>query len=133
MRRSRNTLLGRAHEQVSLEAQGDVAALHRLLDPAIRARRERARRDEPERSLARIRAFVASVSRAEIESVEILDARKRSERQGGRPSALVRARVRYNDEPEADELRTRWVRDGEVWYATAVEGRPRPTAPGRSR
>ncbi len=123
MRRSNHTLLGRVHEQARLEAQHDVEALYELADPVIRAHREKQQYDEPERTLSDIRNFVATVRSAKVEEVEILEARKVSHSHGGRPAALVRSIVRYNDEPAANESRTIWVRDHGVWYSTASNER----------
>lgn len=104
--------------------QHDVRGLYEFIDPVVRSRREEQRDDEPDRTLAEIRAFVQSVRSAEVEEVEILEARKVSERHGGRPAALVRSVVRYNERPVASELRTPWVRDRGVWYAaTPISGR----------
>ena len=123
MRRSNHTLIGRVHEQARLEAQHDVEALYEFVDPVIRACREKQRDDEPELMLSDIRTFVKAVRSAEVEEVEILEARKVSERHGGRPAALVRSIVRYNDKPAANESRTIWVRDHGVWYSAAVNKR----------
>lgn len=130
LRRSSHTLIGRVHVQASLEARHDVAALYELIDPVIRARREAQRDDEPDRTLSIIRAFVASVRAAQVEEVEILEAHRVCERQRGRPAALVRSVVRYNDEPAAHESRTLWVRDRKTWYSTAVDERWGSTAGG---
>lgn len=127
MRRSTNTLLGRVHEQARLEARRDVDALYAFVDPVLRTRREAQAGDEPERTLGEIRSFVATLRSAEVEAVEILEARKICERYGRRPAALVRSVVRYNDEPFARETRTIWVRDNGAWYTTAL-GTNRPPA-----
>jgi hypothetical protein len=127
MRRSNHTLIGRVHEQARLEVQHDVEALYQFLDPVIRARREE-QRDEPRLTLSGIRAFVEGVRSAEVEEVEILEARKVSNRHGGRPAALVRSIVRYNNKPAAAESRTTWVRDHGVWYSTALNKRWSPAA-----
>jgi hypothetical protein len=128
MRRSKHTLIGRIHEQARLEAQHDVEALYEFIDPVIRARREQQRDDEPELTLSDIRAFVKAVRTAEVEEVEILEARKVSKRHSARPAALVRSIVRYNDKLTANESRTIWVRDHGVWYSTALNKRWWPAA-----
>lgn len=124
--RSPNTLLGRVHEQASLEARHDVEGLYRLIDPAIRARREAEREDEPGVTISHLRKLVEPVETAEVEEVEILEAHKVSGRHGGRPAALVRSVVRYNRNASSRESRTEsrtvWVRDGGVWYCTALPG-----------
>jgi hypothetical protein len=122
MRISSHTLLGRVHEQVRLEVARDDQALYELIDPVIRARLEARSADEPESTLLTIRKFVAAIRTAQLEEVEILEARKVSEEQGGRSAALVRSIVRYNEEPTPNESRILWVRDRKVWYSTA---RPR--------
>jgi hypothetical protein len=71
---------------------------------------------------------VAAIRTAEIEEVEILKAHKVSAEHGGRPAALVRAVVRYNQSPSAHESITTWVRDRGVWYSTAP---PRALLPRR--
>lgn len=121
MRLSGHTLLGRVHEQVRLEARHDVEALYALVDPVVRARREAERDDEPERTLSGIRDFVKEIRSAEVERVEILEARRVCKRHGGRPAARVRSSVRYNDEATAREWRAVWVRDQGVWYSTSPE------------
>ena len=123
MPRSNHTLLGRVHEQARLEAAHEVQALYELIDPAIRAKRETQRPDEPDLTLAAIRESVKHVETAEVEEVEILEAHKSSERLGGRPAALVRSVIRYNQKPTATESRTIWVRDHDVWYSRAREPR----------
>ena len=128
MRRSNHTLIGRIYEQARLEARHDVEALYEFIDPVMRARREQQRGDEPELTLSDIRTFVAVVRTAEVVEIEILEARKVSKRHGGRPAALVRSIVRYNDEPTTNESRTIWVRDHGVWYSTALNKRWWPTA-----
>lgn len=121
-RLSGHTLLGRAHERVRREAAGDVEGLYALLDPAIRARREAERDDEPERTLAELRAFVAGLRSVELVEVGILEATRRCAAQGGRPAARVRAVVRYNGATVPEESHTVWVRDAEVWYAATLSG-----------
>jgi len=133
MRRSRNTLVGRVHEQARLEVRHDVAALYALIDPRIRARLEGRRDDRHEEVLAELRASCATVRSAEVEEVEILEARKSCERHGGRPAALVRSVVRYDERPTAHETREVWVRDGGVWYTTVSGGASRrQPAPDRA-
>ncbi len=119
MRISSHTLLGRVHEQVRLEVARDVQALYELIDPVVRARLEARSAEEPESTLRAIRRFVDAIRTAQLEEVEILEARKISEEQGGRSAALVRSIVRYNEEPTANESRILWVRDRKVWYSTA--------------
>lgn len=123
MRRSSHTLIGRVHEQARLESAHDVHALYEFIDPAIRAKRETERVDEPDLTLSAIREFVELVTTAEVEEVEILEARKSSERLGGRSAALVRSVIRYNQKPTASESRTIWVRDHGVWYSRALSKR----------
>jgi hypothetical protein len=118
MRRSRNTLIGRVHEHARLEAEHDVGALYEFVDPAIRARRESLRDGERQLTLADLQAFCETIYSAEVEEVEILQARKRCERHGGRPAALVRSIVRYNGNSAPAETRAVWVRDDSVWYFT---------------
>lgn len=123
-RPSPNTLLGRIHEQASLEERHDVEGLYRLIDPAIRARREAERDDEPGLTISHLRNLVEPVETAEVEEVEVLEARKVSRRHGGRPAALVRSVVRYTRQASSGrsrtESRTLWVRDRGVWYSTAL-------------
>lgn len=126
MRRSSHTLLGRIHERVRLEAAHDVRGLYGFIDPVLRERWEARRQGEPARVLEKLRCQVESVRSADVEEVEILEARKVSEHHGGRPAAIVRSVVRYNGEPVARESRTTWVRNEGVWYSTAVEGRGAP-------
>jgi hypothetical protein len=124
MRISSHTLLGRVHEQIRLEVRGDVRALYEFLDPVVRARLEAEGGDPPESTLTAIRRFVNAIRTAELEEVEILEARKVSEDQGGRSAAVVRSIVRYNEEPTVNESRVQWVRDQKVWYSTApIRGR----------
>ena len=123
-----HTLLGRVHEQVRLEAERDVEALYEFIDPVIRSGRECERGDEPDSTLSAIREFVRSIESAEVEEVEILEARKSSDRLGGRPAALVRSSIRYNRKPTTTEYRTLWVRDHEVWYSTALNRSCSPAA-----
>lgn len=122
MRLSSHTLIGRVHEQVRLEVEHDVDSLYEFIDPIIRTRRETERNDEPELTLSGIRSLVNEVRSASVEEVEILEARKVCERYAGRPAALVRSSVRYNDEPHTRKSRTIWVRDHGVWYTTEVTG-----------
>jgi len=119
MRRSGNTLIGRVYERVRLEAEQDVEALYGFVDPAIRARRQESRDDGAEPLRSAIRASVNEVRSATVEQVEIVAARKVCALHGGRPAALVRSIIRYNDSPELSESRTIWVRDEGAWYSTA--------------
>jgi hypothetical protein len=121
---SKTTLLGRVHQQASLEESHEVEALYQFIDPAIRARREREREDEPELTLSELREFVSKVETAQVEEVEILEARKVSPRHAGRPAALVQSVIRYNHEAEPQRFRTTWVKEGDTWYSTGV-GRKR--------
>ena len=116
---SSNTLLGRVHLQVALEARHDVEGLYELIDPTLRACREREQDDEPGQTLAALRAYVETIRSAEIESVEIVEAKKSSSRHGGRPAATVCSRVVYSREPQARSRRAVWVRHDGQWYATA--------------
>lgn len=125
MRLSSHTLLGRVHEQIRLEVRGDVRALYEFMDPVIRARLEAESGEPPESTLTAIRRFVNAIRTAELEEVEILEARKVSEDHEGRSAAVVRSIVRYNEELTANESRIEWVRDQKVWYSTA------PTRRGR--
>ena len=119
MRLSSHTLLGRVHEQIRLEVRGDVRALYEFMDPLVRARLEAERGAPPESTLTVIRRFVHAIRSAEVEEVEILEARKVSEDHGGRSAAVVRSIVRYNEGPTANESRIQWVREQKVWYSTA--------------
>ena len=118
MRLSSHTLLGRVHEQIRLEVRGDVLALYEFMDPVARAHLEAESGDPPESTLTAIRRFVNAIRTAELEEVEILEARKVSEEHGGRSAALVRSIVRYNEGPTANESRIQWVRDQKIWYST---------------
>lgn len=116
---SKNTLLGRVHLQIALEARHDVEGLYELIDPTLRARRERERDDEPGQTLAALREHIESITSAEIESVEVLEAKKSSELHEGRPAAIVRSTVVYSQEPRARSRRAVWVRHEGHWYSTA--------------
>lgn len=122
--RSRDTLLGRVHVQVSLERAHDAEGLYRLVDPRLRARRERERDDEPALTLAELRAFLAGIASATVEEVRIVEARRHCSRHQGRPAALVHTRVRYNGEATPRESRTAWVQEAGVWYSTRPAGEP---------
>jgi hypothetical protein len=115
---SKTTLVGRVHQQASLEQLHDVEALYQFIDPVIRARRERERVDEPDLTLSELREFVSRVRTAQVEKVEILDARKVCVHQGGRPAALVLSVIRYNEELEPQRFHTTWVKEGDTWYST---------------
>ena len=117
---SKTTLLGRVHQQASLEESHDVEALYQFIDPAIRGRRERERQDEPNLTLSELREFVSRVETAQVEEVDILEARKVSTRHGGRPAALVQSVIRYNHEAKPQRFRTIWVKEGDTWYSTRV-------------
>jgi hypothetical protein len=121
---SRNTLLGRVHEQASLEERHDVEGLYRLIDPMARLRLEREPGDEPERIRSALREVVRSVGTVRVEEVEIVDATRTSARHGGRPAAVVRSIVRYDRDPEPRQRRATWVRDEGVWYTTEIATRP---------
>jgi hypothetical protein len=123
---SRHTLLGRVHEQASLEEQRDAEGLYQLIDPTIRARREQVRSDEPGLTLSELEEFARWVEAADVKHVEILEARKASKRHGNRPAALVRSVIRYNHRSEPQEFRTIWVRDSGIWYTTALCKRRSP-------
>ena len=110
------SLVQRVGDQVLFESQRDEDALYELIDPVLRARREAAHPDEPERTRARIRSFLAHIHAARLESVEVPSAQKASPEHGGRPAAVVLSTVCYNGSTVA-RFRTVWVRDAGVWYS----------------
>ena len=124
MRYSRKTLFGRVHVLALLEVEHEVEALYEMIDPVLRAQREKASDNERDLALSGLGAFVQSVRSAEVDKVEILEASKACEQYGGRPAARVRRVVRYNGQPNPEATTTVWVRDEGVWYATALGERP---------